>query len=145
MDPHPSQQHGGVHRAAWQLQTEVTRPKATLKPTLPEKSGVDGGANQGSTYLGQSLHWWSSLATKVLPSTIFSFDCKSFRDTRKVEVFGIIRKLFSRLWRHLRPQKSAKLVAQIYINSRLNKRCKKSPQCGLKNGLKILVSKSKLF
>ena len=40
MDPHPSQQH-----AVWQLQQEVTRPKARFKPTSPEKSGVDGGAN----------------------------------------------------------------------------------------------------
>ena len=26
------------------LQQEVTRPKGRYKPTLPEKSGVDGGA-----------------------------------------------------------------------------------------------------
>ena len=66
MDPHPSQQHAGLHHAVWQLQQEVTRLKARFKPTSPKKSGVDGGANQVPTYLGQSLHlyspWWSSLA-----------------------------------------------------------------------------------
>ena len=66
MDPHPSQQHAGLHHAVWQLQQEVTRLKARFKPTSPKKSGVDGGANQVPTYLGQLLHlyspWWSSLA-----------------------------------------------------------------------------------
>ena len=28
MDPHPSQQHAGLHHAVSQLQQEVTRPKA---------------------------------------------------------------------------------------------------------------------
>ena len=32
MDPHPN----------WQLQQEVTRPKARFKPTSPKKSGVAG-------------------------------------------------------------------------------------------------------
>ena len=66
MDPHPNQQHAGLHHAVWQLQQEVTKPKARFKPTSPEKSGVNGGANQVPAYLGQSLHlyspWWSSLA-----------------------------------------------------------------------------------
>ena len=66
MVPHPSQQHAGLNYAVLQLQQEVTRPKARFKPTSPKKSGVDGGANQVPTYLGQSLHlyspWWSSLA-----------------------------------------------------------------------------------
>ena len=48
MDPHPSQQHVGLHYAVWQLQQEVTRPKA--RSTLPEKSGVDGGSKLGANY-----------------------------------------------------------------------------------------------
>ena len=48
-EPSPSQQHAGLHHAVWQLQQEVTRPRARFKPTLPEKSGVDGGANQVPT------------------------------------------------------------------------------------------------
>ena len=44
MDPHPSQQHAGLHHAVWQLQQEVTRLKARFKP------GVDGGANQVPTF-----------------------------------------------------------------------------------------------
>ena len=40
MDPHPSQEHAGLHHAVWQLQQEVTWLKARFKPTLPEKSGV---------------------------------------------------------------------------------------------------------
>ena len=66
MDPHPCQQHASLHHAVWQTQQEATRPKTRFKPTLPKKSGVDGGANQVPTYLGQLLHlyspWWSSLA-----------------------------------------------------------------------------------
>ena len=42
MDPHPSQQHTGLHNAVLQLQQEVTMPKGRLKPTLTDKSGVDG-------------------------------------------------------------------------------------------------------
>ena len=36
--------------------------KAKFKPTPPEKSGVDGGANQLSTYLGQPLHLYSPMS-----------------------------------------------------------------------------------
>ena len=32
MDPHPNQQHAGPKYAVWQLQQEVTRPKAKLRP-----------------------------------------------------------------------------------------------------------------
>ena len=46
MDPQPGQQQTGIHNAVWQLQQEVIRPKIRFKPTLLEKSGVDGGANQ---------------------------------------------------------------------------------------------------
>ena len=49
MDSQPSQQHAGLHHGVWLLQQEVTRPKARFKTTLPEKSGVDGGANQVPT------------------------------------------------------------------------------------------------
>ena len=61
MDPHPSQQHAGLHHvglhhAVWQLQLEVTRPKARFKPTSSEKCGLDGVANQVPTYLGQLVH-----------------------------------------------------------------------------------------
>ena len=63
MDSQPSLQHAGLHHAIWQLQQEVTRPTAKFKPTSPNKSGVDGGANQVPIYLGQLLHlhspWWS--------------------------------------------------------------------------------------
>ena len=31
----------GLHHAVFQLQQQVTRPKARFKPTLPKKSGVD--------------------------------------------------------------------------------------------------------
>ena len=30
MDPHPNQQHAGLHHADSQLQQEVTRPKAEI-------------------------------------------------------------------------------------------------------------------
>ena len=50
MDPHPSQQHIGLHYAVWQPQQEVTRPKPRFKTTLPKKSGVDGGAHQVPTW-----------------------------------------------------------------------------------------------
>ena len=40
-------------------QKEVTRFKVRFKPTSPEKSGVDGGANQVPTYLGKFLHLYS--------------------------------------------------------------------------------------
>ena len=35
MDPHPSQEHVGLQYAVWQLQQEVTRPRARFEPTLP--------------------------------------------------------------------------------------------------------------
>ena len=38
LDPHHSQQHAGLQDAVLRLQQEVTRP------SLPKKSGVDGGA-----------------------------------------------------------------------------------------------------
>ena len=41
----------------------MTRPKTRFKPTSPEKSGVDGGANQVPTYLGQLLHMYSPWCT----------------------------------------------------------------------------------
>ena len=47
MNPNPSQQHVGLHDAVWCLQQEVTRPNAKdlkFKPTMLEKSGVDGVA-----------------------------------------------------------------------------------------------------
>ena len=43
VNSHPSQQHEGLQNAVWWLQQEVTRPKVKFKPTLPKKSGVDGG------------------------------------------------------------------------------------------------------
>ena len=49
MDPHPSQEHAGLQHVFSQLQQEEARSKARFKPTLPEKSGVDGGANQVPT------------------------------------------------------------------------------------------------
>ena len=33
LDPHPSQQHAGLHHAVWQLQQEVTTPKGRFKPS----------------------------------------------------------------------------------------------------------------
>ena len=48
-DPHPSQQHAGLHHAVWRPQQEVTRPKTV--PTSPEKPGVDEGANQVPIFL----------------------------------------------------------------------------------------------
>ena len=44
MDPRPSQRHAGPQNSVLGLQQEVTRQKARFKPTLPDKSGVDGGA-----------------------------------------------------------------------------------------------------
>ena len=44
MDPQPIRQHAGIQHAGWQLQQEVTGPKARFKPTSPKKSGVDGAA-----------------------------------------------------------------------------------------------------
>ena len=58
MDPHPSRQHAGLHNAVWQLQQEVTRPKARFEPTSPKKSGVDEGANQVND------HWVCSIAPR---------------------------------------------------------------------------------
>ena len=46
-----SPQHTGLQHAVFRLQQEVTRPKAKFKPTLPEKSEVDVGSNQGPTNL----------------------------------------------------------------------------------------------
>ena len=43
IDPHTSQQDAGLHHGVWQPQLEVTRPKARFKPTLPKRSGVEGG------------------------------------------------------------------------------------------------------
>ena len=40
----PGQQYAGLYHTVWELQQEVTMPKASFKSTLPEKSGVDGGA-----------------------------------------------------------------------------------------------------
>ena len=57
MDPHPSQQHVGLQHAVYQLQQEVSRHKARLKPTLPKKSEWMG-RNQVPKYLGQLLHLW---------------------------------------------------------------------------------------
>ena len=45
MDPHPSQQHADLQLAIWQLQLEVTRPKARFKTTL-HQTVVDGGGEQ---------------------------------------------------------------------------------------------------
>ena len=39
MDPHLSQQHAGLQYTVLQPKT---RPKASLKPTLPDKCVVDG-------------------------------------------------------------------------------------------------------
>ena len=42
--PHASlQQHTGLQDVVFLLQKEVTRPRARFKPTLPQKSEVDGG------------------------------------------------------------------------------------------------------
>ena len=63
--PNTIQQHEGLSHEVWQLQPEVTRPKARFKLTLPKTSGVDGGANQVPTYIG--LY---SLYSLVLPIVI---------------------------------------------------------------------------
>ena len=60
MDYHPSLQQAGPRHAVWQLQQEVARPRARFKPSLPKKSGVDGGANQVTTYFSQLLHLYIS-------------------------------------------------------------------------------------
>ena len=48
IDPHPSQQHAGLHHAVRQLQQEVARPKARFKTTSLKQSGVDGGSKSGA-------------------------------------------------------------------------------------------------
>ena len=63
VDPHPSQRDAGLHLAACQLQEEVTRSKARCKPTLPKKSGVDGGSKSGA-----NISW--QVASPVLPTVI---------------------------------------------------------------------------
>ena len=63
IDPHPSQQHAGLHHAVRQLQREVTRPKTRFTPTLPKKSEVDGGTKSGA-----NIYW--SVASPVFPMVI---------------------------------------------------------------------------
>ena len=49
-----------------------SRPKARFKPTSPNKSGMDGGANQLPTYLGQLFQ--PSLPMVINSNfTLFSF------------------------------------------------------------------------
>ena len=67
MDPYPSQQHAGLHNAVWRPEEEVTRPKARFKPTSPNSSGVDGGANQ----VHQNI-----LKIELVPQTIDSANRK---------------------------------------------------------------------
>ena len=55
MDPHPIQQHAGLHNAVLQLPQEVTKPKARFKPASPKKSGVDGGANHNNDCLQNNV------------------------------------------------------------------------------------------
>ena len=44
MDPLPGQQqHAGLHHVVLWPHQKVTKPKARIKPALPEKSGMDGG------------------------------------------------------------------------------------------------------
>ena len=78
MDPHPSQQH-----AVWQLQQEVTRPKARHKPTTPEKSEVDG-----KNYL---FHKWSSLECQRCQNS-YNF-CEHISTQRPHPVWSICLKI----------------------------------------------------
>ena len=72
MDAHPRQLHAGLHHAVWWPQQEVTRPKARFKSILPKMTGLDGGANQVPTYLGQLFHlhspWSNHLFTFTRPT-----------------------------------------------------------------------------
>ena len=40
--PSPSQQNTGLQHVDFQLQHEVTTPNAKFKPTIPERSEVEG-------------------------------------------------------------------------------------------------------
>ena len=78
------QQHVGPQHEACQLQQEVTRPKARFKPTLTEKSGVDGGA----TYLGQPLHLY--LPRDSFTSFIIAFACRAQKSWGALSLFNQI-------------------------------------------------------
>ena len=53
---------------------EVARPKARFKPTLPEKSCVDGGASTVSLVCNMLIRWRISLLTieKTIPMYLFT-------------------------------------------------------------------------
>ena len=57
----PSQQHAGPQHVVLQLQQEVTRPKERFKPTLPEKSGVDGGGEDRLGHCEKLIKWQQSI------------------------------------------------------------------------------------
>ena len=68
MDPQLSQQHTGLQQPVFGSQQEVSRLKASFKPSSPRGWW---GSNQVPTYPGQLLPlyspWWSNLASPVVP------------------------------------------------------------------------------
>ena len=81
LDPHSSQQHAGLQHAVRWLQQEVTMPKARLKPTLPGKSGVNGGPISCQHILVSCINWWHLLIIqikKMLAGLTYLFANNSF-------------------------------------------------------------------
>ena len=69
MDPHPRQQHAGLHLPVWLLQQEVTRPWAKFKSTSPEKSRRMG--EQSAANISRSVR---CTVLDVILCTIFIVD-----------------------------------------------------------------------
>ena len=90
MDPHASQQHEGLQHAVWWLQQEVTRPNARFKPTLPEKSGVDGGLVANKS--------WSAYLNVCTSNYYLCLNAINKSFAQKQKKFNIESNLFFRNW-----------------------------------------------
>ena len=70
MDPHPSQQHTGLHHAVWQLQQEVNRPKSRFKHFLAWEVWGGWGSKSGAN------NSWSVASPVLTPHILKYFICE---------------------------------------------------------------------
>ena len=71
---HPSQQHAGLYHTVWQLQQEITRPKARFKPPCPRGLGWIGEQSQ------TNISW--SVTSPLCPRTLYSICCFEFQTSK---------------------------------------------------------------
>ena len=137
MDPHPSQQHAGLHHAVWQPQQEVTRPKARFKPTLPVAQEALGG---WGSKIGANISWSAASPDQTekrlmvsVPGKWHKWPTWGWRRRRRGQPRSRFRR---RHWRSSKRRSCPEFAWRTYCPSR--KGCWRNRQSGINFGFSSL-------